>query len=176
MKTRTVCSIGVVFFAATQFASAIGGIDKAPAGSASHEIAFAQPTEARLENGLRVIVAERPGLPILAAELLVRTGAGGGPEGRAGAASMTGSLLTKGTERMTAPQIASAIESLGGAIDSGARWDASSASVVVMSDKAEPALSILADVVLHPVFKQEEIDRLKTQTLDGLRVVLQPPG
>ena len=77
---------------------------------------------------------------------------------------------------MSAPQIASAIESLGGSIESGARWDASSAIVVVMSSNAEPALSILADVILHPAFKQEEIDRLKNQTLDGLRVALQQPG
>jgi zinc protease len=176
MKTRAIFTVGLAFFAAVRSASAIGGIDTPPPPSAPHETAFVQPKEARLENGLRVIVAERPGLPILAAELLVRNGAEVDPDGRAGAASMTGSLLTKGTEKMTAPQIASAIESLGGAIDSGARWDASSANVVVMSDKAEPALSILADVVLHPAFQQEEIDRLKNQTLDGLRVVLQQPG
>ena len=57
---------------------------------------------------------------------------------------------------MSAPQIATAIESLGGTIDSGAHWEASRATIVVMSDKAEPALRILSDVVLHPTFKQEE--------------------
>jgi zinc protease len=176
MKTRTIFSAGVVFFAAVQVVSAIGGIDKVPPAAAPHEITFVQPKEARLENGLRVIVAERPGLPIMAAEILVRTGAEVDPDGRAGAASMTGSLLTKGTERMTAPQIASAIESLGGEIESGARWDASSAVIVVLSSNAGPALSILADVVRNPAFKQDEIDRLKNQTLDGLRVVLQQPG
>jgi zinc protease len=176
MKTRIIFSAGVVFFAAAQLVSAIGGVDKVPPAAAPHEITFVQPQEARLENGLRVIVAERPGLPILAAEVLVRTGAEVDPDGRAGAASMTGSLLTKGTERMTAPQIASAIESLGGEIESGARWDASSAVIVVLSSNAGPALSILADVVRNPAFKQEEIDRLRNQTLDGLRVVLQQPG
>jgi len=176
MKTRTICSVGVVFFATIQLVSAIAGVDKAPPASAPHDITFVVPKEARLENGLRVIVAERPGSPILGAELLVRTGAEVDPEGRAGVASMTGSLLTKGTERMTAPQIASAIESLGGEIESGARWDGSSALLVVLSSNAGPALAILADVVLHPAFKQEEIDRLKNQTLDGLRVVLQQPG
>lgn len=176
MKTRAISYVGAVFLAAIQSASAIGGVDTPPAASAPHEITFVQPQETRLENGLRVIVAERPGLPILAAEVLLRTGAEVDPEGRAGAASMTGSLLTKGTERMTAPQIASAIESLGGEIESGARWDASSAVIVVLSSNAGPALSILADVVRHPAFKQEEIDRLKNQTLDGLRVVLQQPG
>ena len=176
MRTRTIFSFSVLFFAAFQSGYAIGGIDTPPPPSAPSDISFVQPKEARLENGLRVIVAERPGLPLLTAELLVRNGAEVDPEGLAGAASMTGSLLTEGTEKMSATQIAVAIESLGGMIDSGARWDASSASVVVMSDKAEPALSILSDVVLHPAFKQEEIDRLKKQTFDSLRVVMQQPG
>ncbi|MBA3651379.1 MAG: insulinase family protein, partial [Chthoniobacterales bacterium] len=155
---------------------AIGGVDTAPAPSERHEIKFATPKETRLENGLRVIVAERPGLPLLAAQVLVRNGSEIDPDGFAGTASLTGDLLTKGTDTMSAPEIASAIESLGGSIDSGAGWDASAASVVVMSDKAEEALKILADTVRRPAFKQEEIDRLKSQRLDGLRVALQQPG
>lgn len=176
MKARIISTFGIVFLAAASLAYATGGVDTPPPASETHQVIFAQPKETRLENGLRVIVVERPGLPLLAAELLVRNGAEVDPKERAGCASMTGSLLTRGTEKMSAPQIASAMESLGGAIESGARWDASSAAVVVMSDKAEAALAILSDVILHPAFKQEEIDRLKNQTLDGLRVVLQQPG
>src|SRR5262249_36373745 len=157
-------------------AFAIGGVDSAPPPSAPHETSFAQPKETRLDNGLRVIVAQRPRLPLLAAQLLVRSGAEVDPPKVAGTASMTAALLTKGTESMSAPEIANAIESLGGSIESGADWDASGASVVVMSDKADAALKILADVVRHPVFKQEEIDRLKSQRLDGLRVAMQQPG
>ncbi len=129
-----------------------------------------------MENGLRVIVAERPGLPLLAAQVVVRNGSEVEPDALAGTASMTGSLLTKGTDTMSAPEIARAIESLGGEIDSGSGWDSSSASVIVGSNKADEALKILADVVRHPAFKQEEIDRLRSQQLDGLRVALQQPG
>jgi zinc protease len=176
MSARIISSFGIIFLATASLGFATGGVDTPPPPSGTHEVSFVLPKEARLENGLRVIVAERPGLPLLAAELLVRNGAEVDPKDRAGCASMTGSLLTRGTEKMSAPQIASAMESLGGAIDSGARWDASSAGIVVMSDKAEAALAILSDVIRHPTFKQEEIDRLKNQTLDGLRVVLQQPG
>jgi zinc protease len=176
MKTRILFTGGIIFLAAASLSYATGGVDTPPPPSETHPVVFSQPQETRLENGLRVIVVERPGLPLLAAELLVRNGAEVDPTDRAGCASMTGSLLTKGTEKMSAPQIASAMESLGGAIDSGARWDASSAGIFVMSDKAEAALAILSDVIQHPAFKQEEIDRLKNQTLDGLRVVLQQPG
>lgn len=155
---------------------AIGGVDKAPAPSAPREGKFAEPQETTLANGLRVIVAERPQLPLLAASVIIRHGAEADAPDRAGTASMAGDLLTKGTATMSAPEIATAIESLGGSIDSGAGWDQSAASLVVMSNQAETALKILADVVLHPAFKQEEIDRLKNQRLDGLRVALQQPG
>src|SRR3954462_5088253 len=169
-------SVAVLFVALAGSAFGIGGVDTPPAPSAPRETPFTQPKETKLANGLRVIVIERPALPLLAAELLVHNGAEVDPKDLAGTASMTGSLLTKGTETMTAPQIASAIESLGGSIDSGAHWESTRATVVVMSDKAEPALRILSDVVLHPTFKQEEIDRLKNQTVDGLRVALRQPG
>ena len=166
----------VIFGVALRAALAISGVDTPPAPAPPRETNFTRPRETKLDNGLRLIVAERPDLPLLAAEVVVRNGAEIDPPNLAGAASMTGALLTKGTESMSAPQIASAIESLGGDISSGAGWDSSTASVVVMSDKAEAALTILADVVLHPAFKQEEIDRLKKQRLDGLRVALQQPG
>ena len=108
---------------------AIGGIDQTPPPSAKHEVKFATPKETRLENGLRVIVAERPSLPLLAAQVVIRNGAEVDPLHLAGTASFAASLLTKGTESMSAPQIASTIESLGGSIDSGAGWDMSGASV-----------------------------------------------
>ncbi len=180
---RSLASLGVTTLMAAVFsltnihsASAIAGVDKAPAASAPHEAKFAEPKETTLPNGLRVIVAERHQLPLLAATVVIRHGAEVDRKDRAGTASLAGDLLTKGTTTMSAPEIATAIESLGGSIDSGAGWDQSAAGLTVMSDKAGVALKILADVVLHPAFAQAEIDRLKNQRLDGLRVALQQPG
>jgi zinc protease len=161
---------------AIQSAFAIGGVDTPPPPSASLKTRFVAPKETRLENGLRVIVAERPELPLLSAEVLIGQGAAADPAGLAGTALLTGELLTKGTETMTASQIANAIESLGGSIGSGAGRETSAAYVQVLSGKAETALRILADVVQHPAFRQEEINRLRNQRLDYLRVVLQQPG
>jgi zinc protease len=169
-------SLALLCLALTQRSLAVGGVNATPSPAPAHEISFTHPKEGKLDNGLRVIVAERPSLPLLAMELIIRIGSEKDSNDRAGTASLTGSLLTKGTEKMTAPEIANAIESLGGTIFSSGASDFSSAGVLVMSSKAEPALTILADVVLHPAFKQEEIDRLRTQSLDGLRVALQQPG
>jgi len=168
--------VALFCFALGQSCFAIGGVDTAPPPAAPHPVSFTHPKETKLDNGLRVIVAERPSLPLLAIELIIRSGSEADTNDLAGTASLTGSLLTKGTEKMSAPEIASAIESLGGTIFSSAASDNSSAGILVMSNKAEPALTILADVALRPTFKQEEIDRLRRQSLDGLRVALQQPG
>jgi zinc protease len=163
-------------FAVGHNSFAIGGVDTAPSPAAPHATNFTHPKETKLSNGLRVIVAERQSLPLLAVELIIRSGSEADANDLAGTASLTGSLLTKGTEKMSAPEIANAIESLGGTIFSSGVSDSSSAGVLVMSSKAEPALTILADVVLHPAFKQEEIERSRKQSLDRLRVALQQPG
>ncbi|MFL6514650.1 MAG: M16 family metallopeptidase [Chthoniobacterales bacterium] len=157
-------------------AFAIGGVDTPPPPAAPAQPHFPQPQETKLDNGLRVIVAQRPGLPLVAAHVVIGTGSEADAPGLAGTASLTGTLLSKGTETRSAPQIAEEIESLGGDISSGAGWDASTATLVIMSDKVETGLTILADVVLHPTFKGEEIERVRKQRLDGLRVAMQQPG
>ena len=89
---------------------------------------------------------------------------------------MTATLLTKGTKTRSAKQIAEQIEFLGGSINAGAGWNNSEVSITVSSDKLDQAMAILADVVLNPTFKEEEIELLKGQMLDELAYNLQQPG
>ncbi|MEK6283697.1 MAG: pitrilysin family protein [Acidobacteriota bacterium] len=147
-----------------------------PPPAAPRSVQFPKPVEKTLANGLRVIVIERRGTPLVAAQLLIRNGAEVDPPELAGLANMTADLLTKGTEKRSATQIAEAIEALGASLDSAARWDASRVNVNVMSSKIAPAMEILSDVVRHPTFKEDEIERLRQQTLDDLTVELGDPG
>jgi zinc protease len=147
-----------------------------PPPAPPRSVQFPKPLEKTLANGLRVIVIDRPGAPLVAAQLLIKNGGEVDPVELAGLSNMTADLLTKGTEKRTATQIAEAIEALGGALDSSARWDASRVGVNVMSSKIGPALEILADVVRRPTFKEDEIERLRQQTLDDLVVELGEPG
>ena len=137
---------------------------------------FPKPVEQTLPNGLRVIVIERKESPLIAAQLLIKNGGEVDPPELAGLADMTANLLTKGTQSRDATQIAQQIESLGGSLDSGARWDASLATVGVMSSKIPQAMEILADVVRRPTFKSEEVERLRQQYLDNVTLALGDPG
>ena len=118
---------------------------------------FPKPAEQTLPNGLRVIVIERRESPLVSAQLMVKNGGEADPVELAGLADMTASLLTKGTQSRDATKIAQEIESLGGSLDSGARWDSSFAQVGVMSARIPQAMEILADVVRRPTFKSEEV-------------------
>jgi zinc protease len=129
-----------------------------------------------LANGLRVIVIERAGAPLVAGQLIIKNGGEADPVELAGLSNMAADLITKGTEKRSATQIAEAVEALGGSLDSSARWDASRVGVNVISSKIGPALEILSDVVRRPTFKEDEIERLRQQTLDDLTVELGEPS
>jgi zinc protease len=150
--------------------------DTPPPPAAPRQAAVATPAEARLPNGLRVIVAERRGAPLVTARLLVLSGAETDPPQRAGLASMTAGLLTRGTRQHTAPALASAAEALGGSLESGAGWNASAVGITVTTPKLSAALALLAEVALQPTFAQAEIDRLREQSLDDMKVALSQPG
>jgi zinc protease len=147
-----------------------------PPPTAPHSVAFPKPVEKTLPNGLRVVVIQRAQMPLVTAQLLIKSGGEVDPSELSGAADMTAALLTRGTTTKSATQIAEAIEALGGSLNSGAGWDSSSITTGVMSSRIGPALEILADVLRNPTFKDEEIDRLRRQYLNSLRVSLGTPG
>lgn len=132
--------------------------------------------ESKLANGMRLIVVEKRDLPIVTATIVAPAGGTRDPAGKAGTAALAASLLTKGTTTRSAEQIAQQIESLGGSIGAGADWDAAFATVTVKADQVEPALTVLADVARNPAFAQEELDRARKQTVDGVTVQLKDPA
>ena len=139
-------------------------------------VQFPQPVEKTLANGLRVIVIERAGAPLVSGRLLIRNGAEADPNELAGLSNMVADLISKGTEKRSATEIAEAVETLGGSLESSARWDSSIAGVNVISSKIVPALEILSDVVRRPTFKEDEIERLRQQTIDDLTIELGEPS
>jgi zinc protease len=145
-----------------------------PAGPAVSPVLPAV-VERRLKNGMRLVVIERHALPIVTAYLVANGGSSTDPDGRAGVAGMTAELLTKGTTTMSATQVAGAIEGLGGAIGGDSSRDGMFLSLTVKSDEIAPAMRIFADSAMRPAFAQEELERQRTQALDGLKVAFTSP-
>jgi zinc protease len=132
--------------------------------------------ERTLSNGLRVIVAKTSDVPMVTAELTMRSGGAADPRGLAGVAEMTTDLLPKGTTTRSATDIAAQIEAAGGSLKSETSYDGSNLTLTVLADELSATLPIMADVARHPAFAPEEIERLRRQKLDDLAVALKQPG
>src|SRR6476661_6052384 len=129
---------------------------------------FPEVTRSRLSNGLGLHVVNLPGRPLVSASLVLGNGAGDEPDGEAGATVLAARALTEGTERYDAIALVEATERLGASLHSEAGWDAMSVSIDVPAERLEPALALLAEVVLHPTFPPSEIERLRDERLNDL--------
>jgi len=163
-------TIGALLFTAAAFAQVAP-----PPPAAPRETKVPQPVEKTLANGLRVIVVPKPGIPLVAARLMMKAGAAADPNGRDGLAQLTADVLTKGTATRTAEQIAQGVEALGATMSANAGWDSSSIDVSVMSSNLDKAMEFVSDVARNATFKQKEIDRERARTLDSLQVTLEQP-
>lgn len=135
-----------------------------------------KPAEKTLANGLRVVVARSSDLPLVTADLTIKTGGWADPPGLSGVAGMTADMLTEGTKTRSARAIASQTEALGATLESGANLEASSVTLNMMPDRLDAGMAIMADVARNPAFAPDELERQRAQSLDGLRVAYQEPG
>src|SRR6267142_2557027 len=126
------------------------------------------PEQFKLANGLTVLYNERPGLPLVAAGLVLRAGSGANPIDRPGLAGMTARMLQQGTATRSATQIADRAADLGATLNSRASTDSSLIATHSLSRSFPDALELLADVALHPSFPKAEIERVRSERLAAL--------
>ncbi|WP_308815254.1 pitrilysin family protein [Sphingomonas sp. GV3] len=147
-----------------------------PAPGAPVKANLPQPVETRLSNGLRVITVEKHDLPITTAYLVATGGEALDPANRPGVSQLAATLMTKGTATRSATEIARQMESLGGSIGADAAEEGGSVAVTVKSDQLAPAMTILADVAQHPAFAPQELERARSQAVDGVTVAFKNPA
>lgn len=112
-----------------------------------------------LPNGLVVLVAERPAVPIVIVHAYVRAGSAFDPPGQPGLANLTAELLSRGTSRRTGPQLDEAIEFVGGSLGAGAGRDGAMVSLSVLKRDLSLGLDLLAELLLEPSFPETELKR-----------------
>ncbi|MGX9221373.1 M16 family metallopeptidase [Massilia varians] len=122
----------------------------------------------KLPNGLTVIHHYKPGLPLVAAQLVVRSGSAENPADVPGLAGFTAQMLEEGTATRSAPKIADEIAQLGAFLDTGTGLDASMVSLLSLRANFAPALDIMADIVLRPAFPNAEVERQRADRIGEL--------
>jgi zinc protease len=140
----------------------------APQAAPAGQLNLPVPDIFKLGNGLTVVYNDRPGLPVVAASLVFNTGSGANPIDKPGLASFTANMLQQGTATRSATQIADEAALLGTTLSSGANMDASSVGTRALAKNFSGALDLVADVVLHPTFPAEEVERRRAARLAAI--------
>ena len=151
--------------------------EQAPVPTSPRPALLPTLTERTLTNGLRVVHAARPGSGLVTLELVVPGGAGIVEVAKAGLATLTATLFTRGTSTgKSASQIAAQAEALGGSLDASADWDSLSVGITVPQGNALAALSLLAEVVQKPAFASVEVARARAEAIDDVTQALEEPS
>ena len=128
-----------------------------------------KPVERGLKNQMRVLVIEDHRLPMVHYRFMVRAGASDEPAEKAGLANMMLEVMRQGTEKRDAKALSSAIDEIGGQVSTSATRDYMTVTGQFLSRDWRTGLDLMADLVQHPAFRSEEVERTRGRILAGLQ-------
>jgi zinc protease len=141
---------------------------QAPKPGAARTLQLPTPTSATLSNGLTLILNERRALPIVAAQLVFKTGSDANPLDKPGLANFTAAMLDEGTVGRNALQIADELARLGGSLATSSSMDATTVNIRSLSNNFAAMMQLMADVVLRPSFPADEVERQRANRIAQL--------
>ncbi len=94
---------------------------------------------------------------------------------QSGIAHFVEHMLFKGTSTRTAEDIAQAIDSIGGQLDAFTAKEYASYYIKVLDEHLPLAIDILSDIVRHPAFSEDDIEREKKVVVEEIKMVEDTP-
>jgi zinc protease len=132
------------------------------------EYEFPRYEEATLKNGLKIYIIEDHRQPTIGFRLQVR--AGDAYDGsKPGTASLMADLLTKGTRKRTALDIASALDSIGASVNASTGGELLTVTGSGLKKHMALLLAIFSDIIINPTFPKEELDKLMPQVIANIK-------
>lgn len=127
------------------------------------------PTVFTLDNGLTVWHVDRPGLPLVAAELLLPGGSRAVARDKAGLATLAADMLGEGAGALDALQFADRLGLVGGSITASGGREATEIAVQALKSGADETFALLGAMLATPRFARVDFDRRKDLMLQGLK-------
>lgn len=137
----------------------------------SEEPSFNPPPiqKAALSNGMELYLVENHDLPMIQTNILIKSGWAADPTERPGTSSITADMLNEGTKSKSALEISNEIRNLGINLSSNSSFDNTTISLNSLKKTYDQSLELMSDLILHPSFPQEELDRLKQRYLGQIK-------
>lgn len=121
-----------------------------------------------LPNGLRLVFVEQHEIPVVDAQLVIRTGSEADPASKAGLATLVANMVDEGAGARNALALAEEIGFLAIRLNTGSGFEQSGISLHSARATLDSAMALMADVVLRPTFPEKEFARLRNERLTAL--------
>ena len=124
----------------------------------------------KLNNGIKLIVKQLPGLLSVTMGILVRTGAAVETDAEDGISHFIEHMLFKGTKKRSAFKISDEMDRIGAQMKAFTGKDMTCYYAKSTKGHAEEAFDILADLFLESVFPEEELKREKGVIIEEINM------
>ena len=129
-----------------------------------------------LGNGAEIIGTASDEIPSVTLRLNFRGGHLLNDERTWGLARLTSAMLNEGTQQLSAEAFEAALQKLGSRINVSAGRESLQVNVNALSRNLQPTLALLEQRLLHPVFTQADLDRLRRQQIESLQASREQPS
>ena len=125
-------------------------------------------TRYTLSNGMRVLIKENHRLPLVSVRAALLGGSRLEEINHSGISAFTARMLTRGTEGLSASEIAATVESWGGKLKDFSGRNSFGITGKFLTGDIEKGLALLADLLIHPSFPEPEIRKVKQDILTDI--------
>lgn len=123
-----------------------------------------------LPNGLCIVTERMPHVRSVSLGVWLRSGSRREVEEENGITHFIEHMLFKGTENRSAEQIARSVDAIGGNLDAFTAKEIVCFSAKVLDEHLPIAFDVLSDLVSHPLFRPEDIDRERGVILQEIKM------
>ena len=128
-----------------------------------------------LANGIRVITEQMPHVRSVSMGVWIGTGSRRETSRENGISHFIEHMVFKGTKNRSAEEIARSVDSIGGGLDAFTSKEMVSYNTKVLDEHMPVAFDVLADLVLNPLFRDEDIEKEKGVILEELKMEVDNP-
>ncbi|MDW7690451.1 pitrilysin family protein [Flammeovirgaceae bacterium SG7u.111] len=147
------------------------GVDRSQLPPLGKPVAASFPDiqKAELKNGMKVVLAQRKGVPTVVMNMMFDAGYATDKASQAGLASLAMNMMDEGTSEMNSLQINEKLQTLGASVNTYSDLDNSYISMNTLKPSFDASLDIYSQIVLSPAFPEGEFERLKKEQLINIQ-------
>ncbi len=140
------------------------------------KLSFPKYNEFTTKNEIECVVIEHHEQPLVTVAVVVKAGGVLDPWEKISLSGFTSELLNKGTKSRNADELAVWIESVGGQVGLFSGDDYAYVSVSVLTEYLDTAYEYLADIIMNPVFPEDELEIHRKRIKTALEFELSQPN